>query len=106
MNDPKSRGSRRAFLERSGAVAAGLYAGNTARANVDAGKETLAIHGGPKAVTWPADTHRDASRWPRYGTEEERAVLDVLKNPGYSQNAALERDWKALLDAPHVRSYC
>jgi perosamine synthetase len=104
MNDPKARGSRRAFLETSGAVAAGLYAGNAARA--DARNETLALHGGPKAVTCPADAHRDASRWPRYGTEEEKAVLDVLKNPGYSQNAALERDWKDLIDVPHVRSFC
>jgi dTDP-4-amino-4,6-dideoxygalactose transaminase len=102
MNDPKTRGSRRTFLLSTGALAAGLHATSTSRA----GTETLALDGGPKAVTYPEDRHRDAIRWPRYGPEEESAVLEVLRNPGYGQNAALERDWKDAFQSPHTRSFC
>ena len=103
MNRSGAQRSRRVFLQGSGAVAAGLCAGTTARAS--AGSEALALHGGPKAVTCPDTIHRDASRWPRYGAAEENAVLEVLRNPGYAQNGALEREWKTLFQAPHVRAF-
>ena len=40
--------------------------------------ETLALKGGAKAVT---ASHDDGTTWPRYGAEEEKAVLDVLRKP-------------------------
>jgi dTDP-4-amino-4,6-dideoxygalactose transaminase len=106
MNDRDARGSRRAFLQGTGAVAAGLYAGNLARTASGRGNESLALRGGSKAVKFPEEMHRDASRWPRYREEEEGAVLDVLRNPGYSRNSALERDWAAYFQVPHARTFC
>jgi dTDP-4-amino-4,6-dideoxygalactose transaminase len=106
MNDRNTRGSRRAFLQNSGAVAAGLYTATTSGAGARTGSETLALSGGTKAVTYPEDLHRDAFRWPRYGPEEEAAVLDVLRKPGYGPNAALERDWKTAFGAPYTRAFC
>ena len=104
MNHRNTRGSRRTFLQNSGALAAGLSTATTAGAG--ARTETLALHGGTRAVTYPDDRHRDAFRWPRYGPEEEAAVLDVLRNPGYGQNTALERDWKTAFGSPYTRAFC
>ena len=91
-------------------VPPGLGRGRRRAVRGDAGtggpaSEALALHGGPKAVTCPDAIHRDASRWPRYGATEENAVLEVLRNPGYSQNSALERVWKTHFQAPHVRAF-
>jgi dTDP-4-amino-4,6-dideoxygalactose transaminase len=102
MNDGVPPASRRTFLQGTGALAAGLCAAQPSPAGA---LETLALRGGPKAVTVPADAHRDASRWPRFGTEQETAVLEVLRNPSYSPNAALERAWKSLYQAPFARAF-
>jgi dTDP-4-amino-4,6-dideoxygalactose transaminase len=108
MNDRNGRRSRRAFLHNTGAVAVSLYAAATTATGAGAATaaETLALHGGAKAVTYPEERHRDAFRWPRYGAEEESAVLAVLRTPGYSQNAALERDWKRSFRFPYARAFC
>lgn len=106
MRNPTPKNSRRAFLENTSAAAAAgmVLAGQPAGAAPRT--ETLALDGGPKAVTYPAGRHRDASRWPRYGPDEEQAVLEVLRNPGYSQNAALERAWKESFQSPFARTFC
>jgi dTDP-4-amino-4,6-dideoxygalactose transaminase len=103
MNEPVSQTSRRVFLRGTGTAAAGLYAAQHAQATI--GGETLALRGGAKAVTIPDDVHRDAARWPRFGSEQETAVLEVLRKPSYSPNAALERAWKALYQAPFARAF-
>jgi dTDP-4-amino-4,6-dideoxygalactose transaminase len=62
--------------------------------------------GGQPAVTYPERRHADASRWPIFGADEEAAVLDVLRNPGYGPIGALEREWKDYFGAPHVKAHC
>jgi len=107
--DPKSLSPRREFLKSAGAAAVGLYLAGTnppARAQGPATAvkiETLAINGGPKAVTANSGS---ATRWPLYGPDEEKAVLDVVRNPNYSPNFALEEDWKKRYQVPYVRAYC
>lgn len=96
--------SRRTALKSAGAVAAGLVAG-TASASAR-GAETLAVQGGKPAVTYDKAKHTDASRWPRYGPDEEAAVLEVLRSPGYSAIKALENEWKAYFGAPFVKAHC
>ncbi len=101
MRDEQQQESttRRSFLKATGAVAAGLSLGGAARA--ETGEEKLALMGGEKAVTTP---HADADKWPLYGPEEEKAVIELLRNPNYSPCAALEEDWKAFFKVPYVKS--
>src|SRR5262245_15833407 len=102
----RSETTRRAFLKSSCAAAASLSA-TSATVSTATGQsavpETLALHGGPKAV---AIGGTGAWRWPRYGQAEEEAVLALVRRPSYDSIAALEKDWKDRFDARHVRAYC
>jgi dTDP-4-amino-4,6-dideoxygalactose transaminase len=69
-------------------------------------RETLALFGGSPTVTYSARQHAEASRWPLYGVEEEKAVLELLRNPSYAPIGALERDWKEYFKVPYVRAHC
>jgi dTDP-4-amino-4,6-dideoxygalactose transaminase len=68
--------------------------------------ETLALQGGKKAVTYPEDKHHDAARWPLYGPEDEKAVLEVLRKPSYQPLDDLEADWKEFYQVPYVKAQC
>jgi len=99
---------RREFMKTAGVMAAGAYlagAGSAALAQetADAKKEMLAIKGGPKAVT---ASSAGSSRWPLYGADEEKAVLELVRNPNYAPNAALEEDWKKYYQVPFAKPYC
>lgn len=96
------RPTRRDVLKSAGALAAGLAA---IPATSTAG-ETPALLGGSPAVATPDRAHADASRWPIYGPDEEKAVLDVLRHPDYAPIAALEADWKEFLRTPHAKAHC
>ena len=107
-NDPKSVSPRRGFLKSAGAAAGLCLAGAAplVRAADDAVAPktgVLAIKGGPKAVTASED---GAARWPLYGPEEDKAVLDVVHYASYGQNAALEQDWKDYFKVPYAKAYC
>jgi len=98
----EAQATRRKFLKSAGAIATGVLGGQTvARAS-----ETLAVFGGSPTVTYSASQHAQVSRWPLYGTEEEQATIEFLRNPGYGPVAALEKEWKAFLQVPHVRAHC
>jgi perosamine synthetase len=71
-----------------------------------AADDALAIRGGQPAVSYPRRQHNDASRWPIYTAEDEQAVLDVLRNPGYGPIAALEKDWKEYFNVSFVKAHC
>ena len=111
QGDPKeskeSGGSRRAFLKSTSAVAAGLCLGGPSVAGAQpssSGKrEALAVSGGPKAVTVP---HGDATRWPRYGEEEQKAVAALLQAPGYGPIAEFEKAWKEFHNMPYAKAHC
>lgn len=107
-NNPEMSPKRRDFLKTAGATAAGLYmagAGPLAASQESAitKPEVLAINGGPKTVTVPFG---NAGRWPQFGEEEEKAVVQLVRNPNYSPNAKLEHDWRQYYKEPYVRAYC
>ncbi len=93
------RSSRRAFLGSSGALAAGAYLARPAAARAS---ETLAVNGGKKAVTAPPG---DSASWPRFGDEEVEAVGAVVRNFGYGEVAAFEKDWKDRFNPPFCKSH-
>jgi perosamine synthetase len=98
--------TRRTFIKSAGLVTAGLIftpptislAG--VRAQTD--KETLALNGGPKAVT---ASHDDSTTWPRYGAEEEKAVLEVLRKPSYEPNDVFEVAWSKHFNIPYCKAH-
>ncbi len=94
--------SRRTFLKSAGALAAGLSVGRAAVGS--SYKETLALDGGPKAVT--SSQARGAASWPQYGEAEAEAMQELLKSPGYGPLAAFEKDWKQFTGSAHVKSHC
>jgi len=89
----KSLETRRTFIRSA------LFAGKESRA----GKETLALNGGPKAVTHPCD---DATRWPLYGVQEQKEIVKLLQEPNYTPIDELEKEWKERFQIPYVRAYC
>jgi dTDP-4-amino-4,6-dideoxygalactose transaminase len=97
-NRSPSENTRRTFLQSTGAMAAGLYLAGAASAQ----GEALAVNGGPKAVT---ASHDDATSWPRYGTEEEQAVLELVRNPNYGPIEALEKEWKQQFKLPYCKAH-
>jgi len=96
------QGTRRTFLKATGAAAAGLCL--TSPAMGKAKRETLAIDGGPKAVENPPGS--SAWRWPLYGSEEEEAVLKLVRNPSYGPIALLEKEFKQFVESPYVKAHC
>ena len=94
----KSNGTRRGFI-RSGAALAASGLKLEAR-------ETLALSGGPKAVTFPAEKIPAILKWPRYGPEEKAAIAALLdSNQWYAEIPALERELKEHLGVPYVNSH-
>jgi len=99
-NGPSARNHRRTFLKSTGAIAAGVCLSGSRSAAAPV--ETLAFSGGPKAVS---ASHSDATTWPRYGQEEEEAVLAVLRQPGYGPIEALETEWKEHFKLPYCKAH-
>jgi perosamine synthetase len=98
--------TRRTFIKSTGLVTAGLILAPPTISMAGAGgwtyQETLALNGGPKAVT---ASHDDSTTWPRYGVEEEKAVLEVLKNPSYKPNDVFEEAWKKRFDLQYCKAH-
>jgi len=95
--------TRRAVLGAAGALAAGTLAEARGAAPDEA---KLAVEGGRPAVSTPEARHAEAYRWPLYGDDEEKAVLDVLRNPGYGPIDDLERDWRGRFGTPFAKAHC
>ena len=93
--------TRRGFVRAATTAVAGLGA-------VAAGpRETLAIDGGPKAVTLPAGRIDAITKWPRYGPEEKQAVLDLLEsNKFYQEIPLLENELRDYLKVSYVKAHC
>lgn len=84
--------TRRSFLA---AGAAGLAA-----------RETLAHDGGTPAVTMPAARQAELTRWPRYGEEEKRALVEMLDSQRFYQEIPiLEEDLKRHLGVPYAKAH-
>lgn len=96
MKPEKTGGTRRSFVLGTAAVAGLAHA-----------PEALAQDGGPKAVTVPAARQQQLTRWPRYGEEEKKAILEILESPSpYKEIALLETELKDWLKAPYVKATC
>ncbi len=100
----ESNCTRRQFLKTSGvavasvATAAPLFAAAT--------KETLALNGGAKTVTFPDKQHTALTRWPRYGDAEKQAVCATIDgNTFYGELPAFEKEWQTYLKTPFVKSH-
>ncbi len=107
MNENKSetKSTRRGFMRTAGALGAASYlAGAMSPKPASAAKlETLAVDGGPKAVSAKGV---DATKWPRYGDEEIEAVTTLLRSPNYGPVAEFEDAWKAYHDCPLAKAHC
>jgi dTDP-4-amino-4,6-dideoxygalactose transaminase len=99
MRKKTHRSTRRTFLKSTSALAAGMYLAAPPTAGA---AKTLAINGGKKAVTVPAD---GATSWPHFGEEERKAVDAVVSSPGYGQIKAFETDWQEHFKPPYCKSH-
>lgn len=105
MQRIENQSTRRTFLKSTGALAAGLSVAGVPAARA-AEAETLALKGGSKAVTYPDTKHREAYRWPLYGAQEEKAILQLIRNPSYGPIALFEKDWQEFTESPYVKAHC
>jgi dTDP-4-amino-4,6-dideoxygalactose transaminase len=100
----KAGETRRGFVQAGAAAMAGAGAGAT-RARAQA-RETLALAGGPKVVTFPAEKTAAILKWPRYGAEERSVVLGLLEsNNWYPEIPAFEKELKEHLNVPYVKAH-
>jgi dTDP-4-amino-4,6-dideoxygalactose transaminase len=96
--------SRRSFLRQASAAGGATLA----CAGIAASKtESLALNGGPKAVTMPQDRQSALTKWPRYGAEEKQAIAELLDNNRfYDEIPLLEQETAKYFGAPHAKSHC
>jgi perosamine synthetase len=106
MNEDKGRAgtTRRSFMQ-AGTAAIAASGGGSAVASPTG--ETLALNGGPKAVAFPESRAAELSKWPRYGENEKKIVVELLENNrSYNEIPALEKELKDYLKAPYVKAHC
>ena len=66
----------------------------------------LAINGGPKTVSFPADRLKAITRWPRYGNAEKAALHKMIDSGKfYDELDLLENDWQAFTKAQFVKCH-
>lgn len=92
--------TRRSFVNSSAAAL------TLASATAQRGSEALAISGGPKTVVLSSARQDQASKWPRYGVEEKRAIVELLdNNRSYAEISLLEKEIRAYLNAPYAKAH-
>ena len=90
---------RRKFIQASGVALAGIGTAGGA-------KETLALKGGPKTVTFPAEKLTALTRWPRYGPAEKKALAELIETGQfYQQLPMFEKEWQAYTKSPFVKAH-
>jgi dTDP-4-amino-4,6-dideoxygalactose transaminase len=99
-----SDSSRRSFLRHASAAGgAALADAGMAAAKI----ETLALNGGPRAVTAPQERQTAITKWPRYGAEEKQAISDLLDNNRfYDEIPLLEEETRNYFGAPFAKAHC
>jgi perosamine synthetase len=96
--------TRRTFIKSGTVAVAGLTVADYGFAAPKA--ETLAVSGGPKAVSFPRDQFVALTKWPRYGDAEKTAVCKVLEsNEFYQELPAFEKEWQAYTKSPFVKNH-
>lgn len=97
--------SRRRFLQTGGMALAGLSTASAAGAPRPSA-ESLALNGGAKAVTFPAERHGALTRWPRYGPEEKQVLHDMIDSGKFYEELPLfEKEWQAYTKSPFVKAH-
>ena len=92
--------NRRTFLMASGGAAALAGGASVARA------ERLALAGGPRSVTFPAEKLDALSRWPRYGNAEKQALNRLIETGQYYEELPLfEKEWRDYTKSPFVKAH-
>ena len=96
--------TRRTFLQAGSVAFLGLK--SPARAPASWPGESLAVSGGPKAVTFPAEKTEAVVKWPRYSEEEKSAVMRLLENnKWYEEIPALEKEMQEYFNMPYVKTH-
>jgi len=100
----KTDKTRRTFLQTGSMALLGLSV--SARGNRAGVRESLAVSGGTKTVTFP-DAKLDAlTRWPRYGPAEKKALHELIdSNKFYEELPAFEKEWQAYTKSPFVKAH-
>ena len=100
----KTARTRRSFVQTAGVAVASL--GMTRSSLVGQSRETLALNGGSKSVTFPADKQQAIFRWPRYGQVEKKALHDLIDSGKfYDELPQFEKEWKAYTKSPFVKAH-
>jgi len=77
-----------------------------ARGAASPARETLALDGGPKTVTYPADRQAAVTRWPRYGPAEKQALHQMIdSNKFYEEIPLFEKEWKEYTKVPYCKPH-
>jgi dTDP-4-amino-4,6-dideoxygalactose transaminase len=105
MSNPNQNdNTRRSFVQTSAAALAGLSVSGGALAG--SGKETLALEGGPKTVTFPTAQITALSRWPRYGPADKKALHEMIDSGKFYEELPLfEKEWKEYTKSPFVKAH-
>lgn len=94
---------RRSFLQAGSAAVVGF---TTASASAGQTRDTLALDGGPKTVTFPANKQAAVTRWPRYGPAEKQALHALIdSNKFYEELPLLEKEWRDYTDVPYAKAH-
>lgn len=101
--------SRRNFLKSTGAIAAGMTVTGAAKPSAAAkDPAALAIDGGAKSVTIPAERHQAILKWMQYGDAEKevvKAALDSNSGAIYRYNGQLEAKWREYNQVPFCKTH-
>jgi hypothetical protein len=99
----KPQTTRRSFVQTGAAAISSL---GVAHGAASPARETLALDGGPKTVTYPADRLAAVTRWPRYGPAEKQALHALIdSNKFYEELPLFEKEWKEYTRAPYAKAH-
>ncbi len=83
-----------------------LSAAAAAPAAAAASRETLALNGGPKTVTYSPARASALSKWPRYGAAEKKVLHDLIDSGRFYQEIPLfEKEWQQYTGAEFVKAH-
>jgi len=101
----KTKEGRRNFLQASGMALLSLAMPEAVSAKPQAG-ESLAMSGGPKAVSFPEDKLEALTRWPRYGQAEKDALHRLIDTDKFYEELPLfEKEWQEYTGIPFLRAH-
>jgi len=83
-----------------------ITAAAMAPAAAGAARETLALNGGPKTVTYSPARASALSKWPRYGAAEKKVLHDLIDSGQFYQEIPqFEKEWQQYTGAQFVKAH-